>query len=265
MEVYSLASGSSGNAYLVKNGKQALLLDAGLSGRRTIAALEKVGTDPYSISAILVTHEHNDHIAGAGIISRKLNVPIYMTAGTWKGSGSKLGKIPDSNIRLVETNTNFLLGDLEITALPVCHDALEPVNYVFNSGKRRAVVLTDTGCITGSMLKVLATCDAMVLEANHDPEMLETGPYPWSLKKRVAGKHGHLSNLQAARLAAWLTINGQIKQMHLGHLSAVNNSPSIALSAVSDFLAAKGLTSERIYHSLQVLPRHDIGPVLQVK
>jgi phosphoribosyl 1,2-cyclic phosphodiesterase len=265
VEVHSLASGSSGNSYLIKNGNQAVLLDAGLSGKRTLAALEKIGANPSSISAILVTHEHNDHVAGAGIISRRLSLPIYMTPGTWKGSGGKLGKIPDDHIKLVDPDVSFVLGDLEITPIPVCHDAWEPVNYVFNTGKRRAVVLTDTGCVTGAMLKVLAQCDAMVLEANHDLEMLQTGPYPWSLKQRVSGKNGHLSNLQAARLAAWLVINGKIKQVHLGHLSAVNNSPVVALTAVLNYLAGKGLAAERVYNSLQVLPRHETGPVLQVK
>lgn len=265
MEIYSLASGSSGNSYLIKYRNQALLLDAGLSGKRTLAALNTIGVDVSCIQAILITHEHNDHVAGAGVISRKLGLPLYMTEGTWRASISKLGKIPDAMINLVEPETCFSVGDLEIQALSISHDAVEPVNYLFNTGSITAAVLTDTGCITGAMLKRLAKCTAMVLEANHDPEMLQTGPYPWRLKQRVAGKFGHLSNIQAARLAAWLAINGSLRQIQLGHLSAVNNSPNQALTTVADFLSEKGLASEFVYQSLQVLPRHDPGPVLQVR
>lgn len=264
LQVFSLASGSSGNAYLVRHQKQALLLDAGLSGKRTLAGLAEIGVDPASISGILITHEHNDHIAGAGILSRRFNLPLYMTKGTWVGASRKLGKIEEKNVYLIEANSSFVLGNLEITAIPICHDAREPVNYVFDSGKCRAAVLTDTGSVPSSILKILATCQAMVLEANHDGEMLRTGPYPWPLKQRVGGELGHLSNLQAARVAAWLAINGKIRQIQLGHLSAVNNNPNFALAAVSQFLVSAGLGAELVCRNLQVLPRQRGGPVLQV-
>lgn len=265
MEIHSLASGSSGNAYIIKNGNFSILLDAGLSGKRTLAGLTSVGIDPATIKAILITHEHSDHIAGAGIISRRLNLPIFMTSGTWKGSAARIGNVPAENIHIIKPLDPFSLGDIEITAMNISHDAGDPVNFVFDNGKQRAVVLTDTGCVTAEMLKVLATCQAMVLEANHDPEMLQTGPYPWPLKQRVAGNRGHLSNLQAARVAAWLIINGKIQRIHLGHLSAVNNNPQCALASVAQHLAQEGLSSEPAYRYLQVLPRHHAGPVLQVK
>lgn len=265
MEIHSIASGSSGNAYIIKDGQSVLLLDAGLSGKRLLAGLAEIGVPPASIQAILITHEHNDHVAGAGIISRRLNLPMFMTPGTWQESRGKLGRLEEKDINLITPDTPFVVGDLEITAIPVCHDAREPVNYVFDNGKHRAAVFTDTGCITGAMLRVMATCHAMVLEANHDLEMLQTGPYPWPLKQRVAGRQGHLSNLQAARVAAWLAVKGLIRRIHLGHLSAVNNSPDFALAAVSQYLAEKGLCSEEVYQSLRVLPRHQAGPVLQVK
>jgi len=265
MEVHSLASGSSGNAYIIKDQNNVLLLDAGLSGKLVQAGLAELNIDSNRIRAILVTHEHNDHIAGAGVISRRFNLPLYMTAGTWERAAGKLGKIKEDNIRLVSQGMAFSLGNLEITAIPVSHDASEPVNYVFDTGKHRAVVLTDTGCITSSMLKSLATCHAMVLEANHDVEMLRTGPYPWPLKQRVAGQHGHLSNLQAAKVAAWLAVHGRIQSVHLGHLSAVNNYPQLAESTVSQYLIQEGLDSEPIFSSLKVLPRQRRGPVLQVK
>jgi len=265
MEVHSLASGSSGNAYIILHKGRALLLDAGLSGKRTYAGLAAAGIDPACITAILVTHEHNDHIAGAGILSRRLGVPLYMTAGTWLAAKVILGNIPEDKICLVSPGTAFSLNGIEIWALPVCHDASEPVNYIFDTGKCRAAVLTDTGCVTEPMVNALAACNAIVLEANHDLKMLQQGPYPRALKQRVASETGHLSNLQAARVLAQLTARGKISQAHLGHLSAVNNSTETAIAAVEQFLAAQGMESEPVYRSLQVLPRHKPGPVLQVK
>lgn len=265
MEIHSLASGSSGNAYIIKEGKQSILLDAGLSGKRILAGIAASGINPSCIVAVLITHEHNDHIAGAGIVSRRLNLPLYMTPGTWKTAEKRLGRINEGNMHLINPCIPFHLGSLEITAMKICHDAVEPVTYVFDTGRHRAVVLTDTGCITQRMLEILATCHAMVLEANHDPEMLRTGPYPWPLKQRVAGRLGHLSNLQAAQAVEWLVKNGRIQRIHLGHLSAINNCPDHALSSVAKYLAEKGLGSESVSNHLKVLPRQQNGPVLQVK
>lgn len=265
MKIVSLASGSSGNAYLVVHKQQALLLDIGLSGKRICAGLADVGIDPAWLRGILITHEHNDHIAGAGVVCRKWNLPLYMTAGTWAAAQGKLGRIPPDKINIIGSGVPFVLGDLEITAIPICHDAQEPMNYMFDTGKHRAVVLTDTGCITQAMLQVLATCHAMVLEANHDVQMLESGPYPRPLKQRIAGQKGHLSNLQAARAAAWLAVNGKLRRMMLGHLSATNNTPTAAREAVGAYLAEQGLGNEPICTELRVLPRHRPGPVLQVK
>lgn len=265
MEIHSLASGSSGNAYIIIHDRKALLLDAGLSGKRTIAGMAAVGINPAWITAILVTHEHNDHIAGAGIISRRLGIPLYMTAGTWGAARSALGKLSEDKIHLINPKEDIILNGIEVTAMPVYHDAREPVNYIFNTGKCQAVILTDTGCVTDSMIAAVNNCDAMVLEANHDLEMLKHGPYPWSLKQRVASNKGHLSNLQAARVLAKLVAGGKITQAHLGHLSAVNNSHEVALAAVTEHLVAQGMALEPVFHSLRALPRHSPGPVLQVK
>ncbi len=249
MRIVSLASGSSGNAYLVVHNKQALLLDAGLSGKRISAGLAETGIDPTWIKAILITHEHNDHIAGAGVICRRWRLPMYMTAGTWAAAQGKLGKIPPHGVTLLRPGAPFILADLEITAIPICHDAREPVNYVFDTGKHRAAVLTDTGCITRDMLAVLESCHALILEANHDVDMLESGP----------------SNLQAARVATWLAVNGNLRQMMLGHLSAINNTPDMARESVAAYLVEQKLGEEPLCAALQVLPRHHPGPVLQVK
>lgn len=265
LKLVSFASGSSGNAYVVVHNKQALLLDAGLSGKKISAGLTETGIDPAWIRAILITHEHNDHIAGAGVICRRWRLPMYMTEGTWAAAQNKLGKIPPDRIKLLRPDASFILGDMEIRAMPICHDAQEPVNYVFNTGTHRAAVLTDTGCITRAMLKMLEGCHALVLEANHDVDMLENGPYPWPLKQRIASRRGHLSNLQAARVATWLAVNGNLRRMMLGHLSAINNTPDVARTTVKEYLVEQKLGAEPLCVDLQVLPRHHAGPVLQVK
>ena len=265
MEIRSLASGSSGNAYIITHRGRSLLLDAGLSGRRTQLALKCVGIDPASITAILLTHEHNDHIAGAGVLCRSLDLPLYMTAGTLRGAGTKLGKIPADKIHLVSSDQAFILNDLKIMALPACHDALEPVNFLFCSSKHRAAVITDTGYIAENLIPILAACNAIVLEANHDRKMLENGPYPRALKERVSGDRGHLSNQQAARVLARVAAMGNITQVCLGHLSAVNNNHATAKATVAKSLAAAGMGKEAVYHNLKALPRCQPGPVLQIK
>lgn len=263
MEIYSLASGSSGNSYVIVHNKRALLLDAGLSGKKLIGALADVGVDPAWIEAVLVSHEHNDHVAGAGIISRKLNVPVYMTRGTWMAAAEKLGPLPRGKI-IIRSGTFFRVADLLVTAYPICHDAREPVNYVFSTGAHKAAVLTDTGCVNRSMLHTLAQCHALILEANHSAEMLFAGPYPWPLKQRIASRQGHLSNAQAARIAAWLSAHGQLRQVQLGHLSAVNNTPDLARGEVAEYLARQRV-SRALCRNVQVLPRQQPGPILQVK
>lgn len=265
MDIISLASGSSGNAYVVRKGSRSLLLDAGLSGKYTIATLGSVGIDPASITAILITHEHHDHIAGAGILSRRLKIPLYMTEGTWRGAGGRLGKIAPEMVKIISPGTAFVLNDMEIWPLATCHDTIEPVNYIFDGGDCRGAVLTDTGCVGSELFTALATCDALVLEANHDGEMLAQGPYPWALKRRIASDRGHLSNLQAARVLADLVAKGRLTKVHLGHLSAVNNNGELARRTVAQYLTTRGMGSEPVYGSLAVLPRNRWGPMLQFK
>lgn len=265
MDILSLASGSSGNAYVVRNGAQSLLLDAGLSGKQTIASLRGAGIDPASVTAILITHEHNDHISGAGVLCRRLDIPLYMTEGTRRGAMKKLGKIAAGKLRIIAPRKAFIVNGLEILALPVCHDAIEPVNYIFDAGCSRGAVLTDTGYVSEELAQAMASCRAIVLEANHDGEMLARGPYPWSLKQRIASRRGHLSNAQAARVLAKLAAKGIITQVHLGHLSAVNNSPTAARTTVAAYLRELGMEAEPVYQSIKTLPRFGRGPLLQIK
>ncbi len=259
MKLYSLASGSSGNAYLVYSRGTAFLLDAGLSGKKIIQSIESLGPFRQCLQGIFVSHEHVDHSRGAGVLSRMLNLPLYMTRGTWQGCRRHLGTVAPENLNFIQAGSVFNLGSLELTAFPLFHDGQEPVNVVVDNGRARLAVLTDTGVVTQETIKILSACDGLVLEANHDPEMLTKGPYPHFLKRRIRSEIGHLSNQQAAEVAALLFNMGRLKQLQLGHLSEVNNTPELAAQAICDGLGEK-LSRE----NLAVLPRHAPGPLLQL-
>lgn len=259
MKLYSLASGSSGNAYLVYSAGTALLLDAGLSGKRIVDALASVGPYQDRLQAIVISHEHGDHVRGAGVLSRRLNLPLYITRGTWEASRNYIGAVGEENLRFYEAGSVFVVGGLQLTAFSIYHDGREPAHVVVDDGRNRLAVLTDTGFVDQAMADVLSSCNGLVLEANHDPDMLATGPYPALLKRRIRGDKGHLSNHQAARLAAYLAEKGRLRKLQLGHLSAVNNTPELAVGEVRACLRAAGLMD-----SVQVLPRDRPGPLLQL-
>ncbi|MDR1708581.1 MAG: MBL fold metallo-hydrolase, partial [Candidatus Accumulibacter sp.] len=191
MRFASLGSGSRGNSLVVEAGGARLLVDAGFSARATAARLARLALRPEEISAILVTHEHRDHTAGVPLLSARHGIPVYMTHGTraaWP-AGEKCAEC-----RLIEAGARFAVGDLEITPIPVPHDAREPVQFVFSDGARRLGVLTDCGSATPHAAAMLAGCEALVLECNHDPELLAASSYPDQVKRRIAGRFGHLAN-----------------------------------------------------------------------
>lgn len=235
-----LFSGSSGNAIYVGCGNTHLLVDAGLSGARVAQALGDVGVDPRSLAGILVTHEHSDHIRGVGILSRKFDLPVYATPGTWAGMEGKLGAISEKNRRTIETETHFFLGDVDIVAFPTPHDALEPCGFRFENGAARFALATDIGCVRDGWLKHVSGADAVLLESNYDPDMLQAGPYPYDLKKRILSRRGHLSNDDAGTTAARLIRDGA-RQIVLGHLSKENNFPELALRCTELALQEAGI------------------------
>lgn len=259
MKLYSLASGSSGNAYLVYSMGTALLLDAGLSGKKILEAITALGSYREKLQAIIISHEHCDHIRGAGVLSRRLNLPLYITKGTWAAGRNSLGAVAEENLRFYAAGTVFSVGSMQLTAFALHHDSREPAHVVVDDGKNRLAVLTDTGMVDQAMADILSTCDGLVLEANHDPDMLASGPYPPFVKRRIISDKGHLSNQQAARLAANLIRLGRLRQFQLGHLSAVNNTPRLAASTVLSCLRKAGLQND-----VQVLPRDRPGPLLQL-
>lgn len=234
----SLFSGSSGNALFIGTEKTKLLIDAGLSGKRILEALCSIGESPAELSAILITHEHVDHVRGAGIVSRKQNVPIYANEATWQAMECGLGPVKLENRCAFCTGEEFEIGDICIRPFAIPHDAAEPVGYNFFAQGKKITTATDIGHMNKELLPYIEGNDLLLLESNHDTEMLKVGPYPWPLKKRILGDHGHLSNEIAAKVIAYLAEKGG-KRFILGHLSHENNFPELAYQTALNALNEK--------------------------
>lgn len=232
----SLFSGSSGNSLYIEANGTKILIDAGLSGKRIIHALNSIGEQPSEISAVLVTHEHSDHIRGVGILSRKFNIPVYANEKTWNAMGTQIGPINADNMRCFTTGKEFEIGNLCIKPFPIPHDASEPVGFNFFAENKKVTTATDIGHITKEVLESLIESDLVLLESNHDIEMLKVGPYPWPLKRRILGDRGHLSNEMAGKVAVHMAKRGTRKFL-LGHLSKENNFPELAYQTVYNALS----------------------------
>ena len=238
----SLYSGSSGNATYVSDGKTGILIDAGLSGRQITQALSQIGVLPETLSGILITHEHSDHIKGAGILSRKYHIPIYANAGTWASMASQLGALPAGARREFETDGDFYVGSLSVMPFSIPHDASDPVGFRVFSGVRSVATATDMGYIKKDVLKALSGADLVLLESNHDPDMLKRNPhYSAALKRRILGSHGHLSNETSAAGVLSLYETG-VRRVVLGHLSGENNTPQLAMDTALNAVVREGLT-----------------------
>lgn len=233
MRFATLGSGSRGNATLVEAGATRLLVDCGLGLADIGQRLGALGVEAESLDAILVTHEHGDHVGGVGPLARRLRLPVLMSAGTWLAAAPQLGELP--GLRLVSSHEPFALGDIEVDPLPVPHDAREPTQFVLGDGERRLGLLTDTGAVTPFLRERLDGCHALLLEFNHDEAMLREGPYPASLKNRILGRLGHLSNAQAAELLGTLDTS-RLRHLVAAHLSEKNNSPEAARAAAAGAL-----------------------------
>ncbi len=230
MRFCSLGSGSRGNATLIEYGSTRLLVDCGFSLRATEQRLAQAGLSAHQITAILVTHEHSDHISGVERLAQRYRLPVYMTAGTRQGMGAS-----DLPVNLINFGEQLDIGDIRVTPVPVPHDAREPSQFIFDSGYHRLGVLTDTGNITPLIREMYSGLDALFLEANYDPLMLASGPYPPRLQARVGGALGHLSNQQAAGLLESIDISS-LKQVVIAHISEKNNKPELAHDALSSVL-----------------------------
>lgn len=229
MRFASLGSGSRGNALVVEAGQTRVMLDCGFTLRETVQRLARLDLAPEHISAVVVTHEHADHIGGVAVLARKFGLPVWLTHGTYLHAASQFDE--GHIIHLFDSHERFAIGALDIQPFPVPHDAREPAQFVFGDGARRLGVLTDAGCATPHIEATLNHCHALVLECNHDAEMLRNGPYPQGLKQRVAGRFGHLDNEAAAALVEALD-NSQLQHMVAAHLSEKNNLPGLARRAL---------------------------------
>lgn len=232
MRFLSLGSGSRGNATLVEGGGALVLVDCGFGAREAERRLGEVGVSPGELDAILVTHEHGDHIRGVGTLAARFGIEVWTTPGTWRQAGGS----EVQGLRLFSGHRGgFRIGDMRVMPFPVPHDAREPCQFVFDCDGLRLGILTDAGHVTSHIRDLLRECDALMIECNHDRDMLRSGPYPPSLQARVGGRFGHLSNDQAAELLASLPL-ARIRHLLVAHISAKNNRPELVretLRAVS--------------------------------
>lgn len=234
LSVCVLASGSKGNAIYVSDGRTSILMDAGLSGVEIQRRMAAADLDVHRLDAIVVSHEHSDHIRGVGILSRRYKLPVYISPGTEQAAGAQLGQLHD--IRHFEIGRSFAINDLTLHPFATSHDAADPAGFTINQNGRKIGIATDLGIATGMVKQHLKTCDLLILEANHDPTMLVEGPYPWPLKQRIRSRNGHLSNEDSGGLLAEVTHDG-LCHVILAHLSETNNTPEMALRTVEKVLA----------------------------
>jgi len=233
MQVCVLGSGSRGNCTLIESGRTSLLIDAGFSGIEIRRRLQAIDRHPDSISAILVTHEHNDHVSGVGVVSRQACVPVYANPGTHRAAQKRVGKLFGRHE--FETGDSFAIGGLQIHPFAVSHDTVDPVGFVVSDGRVSVGYCTDTGKITTLIEHHLKKCRLLILESNHDPQMLQDGPYPPYLQQRVRSNRGHLANEDAGKFIRKLA-GGVLRHVVLAHLSETNNLPELALRAARDAL-----------------------------
>ncbi len=226
-----LRSSSKGNTTMVFNKDTRILVDCGISGKALIECLSLAGVEANTIDALVITHEHSDHIKGVGIISRKYDIPIYANKSTWQAMKAQLGRINEENIRVFETGSEFYINSIKVKSFKTPHDAAESVGYTFSFMEESVAVATDMGVITEEILAAIYGSHTALIEANYDLNMLEIGSYPYELKCRIKGERGHLCNSAAAELARSLADSGT-KRIILGHLSEENNYPPIAFETV---------------------------------
>lgn len=245
-----LASSSSGNCLYIESDQHSLLLDAGLSGRKIEELMAQIDRDMIQVDAILLSHEHSDHIQGAGVLSRRYDIPLYANEKTWKAMESKLGNIPLEKKMVIDPESQMTIGNIDVLSYQVSHDAVDAQFYAFEKDKKQLVTVTDTGYVSDRLIGLLGNASAYLMESNHEIELLRYGSYPWSLKQRILSDEGHLSNEDAGLALADL-IGNQTKEVYLGHLSDENNTPEIALNTVTDVLRFNDLAVNEDF-SLQV-------------
>ncbi len=238
LHMCSLRSSSRGNSTLVFSNTTKILADCGISCKMAVSALSDIGISPSEVDAIFVTHEHSDHIKGIDLFSKKFNVPVYANSATWSKMRSSLTGVAEENVKIIEEE-GVMIGDINVCAFPIPHDAVNPVGYTFVSGKEKVSVATDIGTVNDHIVRALQGSDKVLLEANHDLNLLSIGNYPEPLKRRIRGDKGHLCNEKAGEVALNLLKSGT-KKFLLGHLSQENNHPDLAYVTVREILSSLG-------------------------
>ncbi|MFA9497496.1 MAG: MBL fold metallo-hydrolase [Deltaproteobacteria bacterium] len=255
LAVCILASGSRGNATFVSSGSTSILIDAGLSGIEIERRLKSKGLSPKDLDAILVSHEHTDHIQGVGVLSRRFNLPVYINSKTQGAAFPQIGKVHD--VKNFACGSTFLINDLAIHPFSISHDAEDPVGFTLNQNGTTIGIATDLGIVTAMVKEHLKGCDLLILEANHDEDMLINGPYPWSVKQRVKSRTGHLSNAASKQLLNEIQ-HDRLKHVILAHLSETNNTPQKAVDEVG-----KALNRNNV--QLDVAVQHECSALFRIK
>ncbi len=252
LTICPLASGSKGNSLFISWKNNSILIDAGLSGVEIERRLKSKNLSPENLTAIIVTHEHSDHIRGVGILSRRYNIPIYINKSTYK-KASNLGRLT-GDLEFFECGKSFKIDSMEIAPFTISHDAVDPSGFTLKHKAKKIGIATDLGIATNLVKEHLKNCSLLYLESNHDPDMLINGPYPWFLKQRIKGKHGHLSNMDSKELLEELN-NKDLKHVILAHLSEENNTPEKAYNC-----AKAGLNSSDV--EIEVAMPHKPGKLI---
>jgi phosphoribosyl 1,2-cyclic phosphodiesterase len=255
VSVSVLASGSRGNSTIVSSSRTKILVDAGISCRETVKRMRARGDDPRTLSAILITHEHSDHVYGLAVLARKFQVPVFMTGATHQAWARSLrddaGELPQlARLEIFSAGRSFHVGDMAITPFTIPHDAADPVGLTFRSEGIKIGVATDLGYMPPNVCHELRGCDVLVIESNHDLEMLRVGPYPWSVKQRVGSPTGHLSNEKLAKFLC-TEYDGNASYIVLAHLSEQNNHPELARGTAAKALGLR----QTLLHNRVVLAR----------
>lgn len=257
----SLYSGSTGNSLFVETDNSKILIDAGVSAKKIVDGLSSINVDISNIDAILVTHEHSDHVQGLGTLSKKFDIPVYANKKTWDSMSAQRDKIDNNNIKYFNNNENFEVGDLIVHPFDIPHDASNPCGFNFWHKKEKISVATDLGHMTTKIIDCLENSKFLMLEANYDPEVLKCSKYPYLLKTRIAGPNGHLSNNLAGKTISHL-INSGLEAVILGHLSKENNFPELAYSTVLEELATNNYSTDTL--DLSVASRFEPSKIIKV-
>lgn len=266
MRLCSIASGSSGNCIYIGSDETHILIDVGISCKRIVAGLSQLEVAPENVSGILITHEHSDHINGLAVMAKKFHIPIYTTRGTANAilAHKTIGKNLDTELfHLIKADEHYEIGDLNIHPMTISHDAAEPVAYRVSCGETKIGVATDIGVFTDYTIAGLQGMNAILLEANHDVNMLQVGPYPYYLKQRVLGNRGHLSNENSGRLLKQIA-HENLQAVMLGHLSKENNLPELAYETVRVELMDSEMLGKTWDFPIYVAKRDEISEIINI-